>query len=290
MTVLLRRDIPVLDGNGHFNRDWYNALINTQKSTDGLVSGVTIYTDVGVVNAMQIQTGLAPAALIRSLTRYVKPAFTNTSTAVTLNDTGTGAKPVKLGDGSLPAVGQIQAGVTLQLQYDGAAWEILNLSTADQTIPGNVTVGGNATVDGNEHVVGTLQVDGLATLKTVDSTVVDEAANALPIGFKGKPQVIQNAHASFALSDRSKHWYHSDGSAYTWTIPANGSIAFPVGTEIDLVCAASAAASITLAITTDTLTWLPTGGTGSRTLGQYARAKLIKVAATRWTIDGVGIT
>jgi hypothetical protein len=290
MSTIPRADVQVLQPNGQFSRNWYRSLVDGQKTVDGLVTGVTLYVDTGTVNAMAIDSGLQRAALVRGLTRYVKPAFTNTSTTVTLNDSFTGAKAVILGDGSLPAVGQIKAGVTLQLQYDGSAWEILNLSTADQVIPGNVTVGGNATIDGNEKVVGTFEADGLATLKTVDSTVVDDAANPLPIGFKGKPQIIQNANASFALSDRSKHWFHSDGAAYTWTIPANGSVAFPIGTEIDLICDATAAANITLAITTDTLVWLPSGGTGSRTLGQYARAKLIKVTATKWTVDGVGIT
>lgn len=290
MTTILRRDIPVLDANGNFNRDWYNALIGTQQATDGLISGATIYTDSGVLNAMSISTGLKASAFVRGLSRYVKPAFTNTSATVTLNDSGVGAKQIILSDGTLPAVGQIQAGVTIQLTYDGTYWESLSLSTASETVPGDFTVGGKLTVDGTTHLVGTTTIDGPAALGTVDSTVVDNALVAQPIGYKGKPQVLKNANASFGLSDRSKHWYHNDGSAYTWTIPANASVAFPIGSEIHLVCAASAAANITLAITTDTLTWLPSGGTGSRTLGQYASGKLIKVESTRWVLDGVGIT
>jgi hypothetical protein len=294
MSGILRRDAPVVGANGQFTRAWYDSITGTQQDTNGLVSGVTLYVDTGVVNLLVIATGAT--ALKRGTIRYVKPAFTNTSTTVTLNDSGLGFKPVVLSDGSLPAVGQIQATVTIQLQYDGSAWEIVNLSTASQTIPGNLIVGGTTqmlgtgTVTGAFRAISTTELDGLATLKGLDSTVADEAANALPIGFKGRPQVIRNANASFALSDRSKHWYHNDGSAYTWTIPANTSVAFPVGTELDLVCKASGAVNITLAITTDTLVWMPTGGTGSRTFGQYARGRLLKTEATIWTLDGVGIT
>lgn len=290
MSTTLRRDVPVLDANGNFTREWYTSLIGTQQATDGLISGVTIYPDVGVVNAMQISSGLKASAFVRGLSRYVKPAFTNSNATVTLNDSGLGARQIVLSDGTLPAVGQIQAGVTLQLTYDGTYWESLNLSTASETIPGDFTVGGNVTVDGTTHLVGATTLDGHLAVNALDSTVVDDASIAQLIGYKGKPQVLKNANASFGLADRSKHWYHNDGVAYTWTIPANASIPFPIGTEIHLVCAASGAANITLAITSDTLTWLPSGGTGSRTLGQYASGKLIKVEATRWVLDGVGIT
>lgn len=291
---ILRRDSPVIGADGKFTRAWYDSITGTQLATNGLVSGVNLYVDTGAANLLVIAAGTQQ--LTRGLTRYVKPVATNTSTTVTFNDSGLGAKPVVLADGSLPAVGQIVVGVTLQLQYDGTAWEILNLSTAAEVLPGALTVAGlftaaaNAAVTGNLQVGGTSILTGLTSLKTVDSTVVDEAATALPIGFKGCPQVSKNANASFGLSDRAKHWYHSDGSAYTWTIPANASVAFPVGTEIRLMCNASGAANITLSITTDTLVWLPTGGTGTRTLGQFARGNLLKVAGTIWMLDGTGIT
>lgn len=289
MTGILRRELAAVDGTGRLSRPWYNALIQTQQNADGLISGATLYTDTGVVNAMVIASGLS-GGLTRGLTRYVKPAFTNTSITVTLNDSKSGNKAVVLGDGSAPAVGQIQAGVTLQLQYDGAQWEIVNLSTASQTIPGNLTVGGTLIASANETVAGTLQVTGLTLLKTVDSTVVDDLNTALAIGFKGRPQVIKNANATTVMADRSKHWYHSDGVAYTWTIDSNANVPYPIGTEIDFVCKATGAFNITLAITADTLVWLPTGATGSRTLAQYARARALKVASTTWVLDGVGIT
>jgi hypothetical protein len=123
---------------------------------NGIVSGQTIYSDTGTVNAMKISTGAT--AYTTGLTRYLSPAFTNTSTAVTLADTKLTAKAVAFPDGSLPAVGQIVAGRTLYVIYNGTNWEIQNLSSVDQSIFGNLSVGGN------ETVTGTLGVTGIATL------------------------------------------------------------------------------------------------------------------------------
>lgn len=102
------------------------------------------------------------------------------------------------------------------------------------------------------------------------------------------PIVTQNANATLALTDGEKAWYHTDATAYTWTIPANASVALPVGTAVTFVNDGTGA--ITIAITTDTLVWTPTGATGSRTLAQYGMATALKVTSTRWYISGTGLT
>lgn len=151
MSGTLKRSQPVLDSTGAFDRSWYQAITDLQKNVNGLVAA-TLYSDTGVVNAMVISTGAS--VLTRNLTRYVKPAFTNTSAIVTLNDSGLGAKQVILSDGTVPSIGQIQAGVTIQVIYNGTAWEIVNLSTASASAPGNFTVGGNLTVLGASTLAG----------------------------------------------------------------------------------------------------------------------------------------
>jgi hypothetical protein len=101
----------------------------------------------------------------------------------------------------------------------------------------------------------------------------------------------QSADYTFALTDQGGRVYHpvSDTSARTWTIPANASVAFPTDTVIALVNDVGAGA-ITIAITSDTLIWSPTGGTGSRTLAAAGVATLQKVTSTRWFITGTGLT
>ncbi len=90
-----------------------------------------------------------------------------------------------------------------------------------------------------------------------------------------------------ALTDCGKSIYHTDGSARDLTIPANGTIAFPIGTCIAGVNE-NAAGVVTLKITSDTLRW--GSSTGQRTIAANASFSLLKVAATVWRLTGDGIT
>ena len=105
-------------------------------------------------------------------------------------------------------------------------------------------------------------------------------------GTRGIPQSTQNGTYTFALSDAGSQVYHSSASAHTWTIPANSSVAFPVGSVITLVND-NGGGNVTVAITTDTLRRGDgTAGTGSRTLGPDAVASLVKITSTSWMITG----
>lgn len=108
------------------------------------------------------------------------------------------------------------------------------------------------------------------------------------------PGIIQNSQsAAYTLirSDAGKHIYHpsADTTARIWTIPSNASVPFPIGTVVTFINDSSAGV-ITLAITSDTLVWSPTGGTGSRALAANGIATALKMTATRWQISGVGLT
>jgi hypothetical protein len=69
------------------------------------------------------------------------------------------------------------------------------------------------------------------------------------------------------------------GTATTLTIPANGAVAFPIGTRISGY--QGGAGQVTVAITADTLV-----GVGTKTTAQYSRFLLEKIAATTWLISG----
>jgi len=105
------------------------------------------------------------------------------------------------------------------------------------------------------------------------------------------PQNSQSGPYTLVIGDAGYHIYHpsADTTARTWTIPANASVAFPIGTAVTFVNDTSAGV-ITLAITSDTLMWAPSGGTGSRTLAANSVATALKVTSTRWVLTGVGIT
>jgi hypothetical protein len=79
-----------------------------------------------------------------------------------------------------------------------------------------------------------------------------------------------------------------NASALTYTIPANGSVAYPIGTVLTIVNIY--AGNLSIAITTDTLTLAGSTTTGTRTLAQNGIATALKVSSTSWVISGSGLT
>ena len=98
-------------------------------------------------------------------------------------------------------------------------------------------------------------------------------------------QNIQNGNYTLVLGDAPKHIYKASGGAgETITIPANASVAFPLGTAIPIVN--QGGGTLSIAITTDTLTLEGDGATGTRTLADDGVATILKVATTAWIISG----
>lgn len=119
------------------------------------------------------------------------------------------------------------------------------------------------------------------------NTTNDSAAN---VGFKGLPQNAQTGNYTLVLGDAGYQIFHASGgtSGITYTIPANASVAFPIGTAVTFINAH--ASSISIAITTDTLTLTGTTTTGTRTLAQNGIATALKVTSTSWIIYGIGLS
>lgn len=109
------------------------------------------------------------------------------------------------------------------------------------------------------------------------------AANT--IGFRGLPQESKVTGYTLALSDAGKHISITTGGI---TIPANASIAFPVGTTI--VIYNDSGSGQTISISSDTLRQAGTTNTGNRTLAGYGLATVVKVSSTVWVISGAGVS
>jgi hypothetical protein len=105
------------------------------------------------------------------------------------------------------------------------------------------------------------------------------------IGYRGLPQNSQTGAYTLALADQGKMINTTTGGV---VIPANGSVAFPIGAAISIFN--NSGSNQTISITTDTLRLAGTATTGSRTLAQYGLATCVKVAATTWAISGAGVT
>jgi hypothetical protein len=121
---------------------------------------------------------------------------------------------------------------------------------------------------------------------TFNSSVI--LSSGTEAGFKEVPQISKSEDYTLVLTDSGKHIYHpaADDNARTFTIPANSSVAFPVGTAITFINGIN---TLTIAITTDTLTLANSTDTGSMELAVNGIATAIKVASTNWLISGVGV-
>lgn len=136
------------------------------------------------------------------------------------------------------------------------------------SIPRNLSISAS-----NVNSSGVLTVDGTNT-----------------VGFISIPQNAQTGSYTLVLADAGKHIYHAAAAAVaTYTIPANSSVAYPIGTAISFINMSTNA--VTIAITTDTLTLSNVAGsTGSRTLATYGTATAVKITSTSWIISGSNLT
>ena len=126
----------------------------------------------------------------------------------------------------------------------------------------------------------------LATDSTVSDATTSTAANG--VGYMGIPQSTAATTSAYTIvaADAGEHIYTT--ATRTITIPANSSVAFPVGTAITFIAASGA--TVTIAITSDTLLLAGAGTTGSRTLAAFGVATAIKITSTSWIISGNGLT
>ena len=133
----------------------------------------------------------------------------------------------------------------------------------------------------------TAPVLGTPASGTLSSCTVDGTNE---VGFKNIPQNSQSAAYTLVLADAGKHIFHpsGDANARTYTIPANSSVAYTIGTAITFINMTSQV--VTIAITTDTMYLSSAGTTGSRSLARYGSATAIKMTSTTWLISGSGLT
>ena len=240
-------------------------------NTSGTAANATLAT-----SATKLATGRT-IGITGDLT-YTSPSFDGTSnvtaagTLATVNanvGSFTSANITVNAKGLITAAANGAGGVTSVFSRTGA----VTATSGDYTVS---QVTGAAPL-ASPALTGSPTINGVAPVITTDAR------------FGG---VLQNAQCTYGLvlTDAGKQTYCNTGGAHTLTIPANGSVAFPVGTKIDVVNDCSAG-NLTIAITSDTLVWFtPGGGAGSRTLAACGEATLSKVTSTRWAITGTGLS
>lgn len=201
-----------------------------------------------------------------------------------------------------PAAGRVLAGSVPDFTATptlGASGTLGTIAFGNAT-SGTITLGpvsgalGSVTLSlpaATDTLVGKATTDTL-TNKTLTSPVINGVTHttgtATTTGYQGIPQNSNSANYLTVLSDAGKCIYHpvGDNNARTFTI--DGSVAYPVGTVIVFINMAAAALSI--AVSTDTMTLAGTTTTGTRTLAQNGIASAYQDTSSTWLISGTGLT
>jgi hypothetical protein len=246
----------VKPATGELNTTW-GSVFNSQFS-DLIDTAIAGYTDVALSDADKTLTATNGTA--------------DEARSMVLNFTG-----------ALTAARNIVVPVTTKLYF------VRNSTTGGYGLTVKTTSGSGISVPASGSIV--LACDGTNVVSVVTALASGATVGGYSVGYLDIPQNSQSADYTLVLTDAGKHIFHpaADTTARAWTIPANASVAFPIGTTITFINDTGAGA-ITLSITSDTLTLAGTGSTGSRSLTAPATATAVKVTSTRWIVSGQGIS
>lgn len=151
------------------------------------------------------------------------------------------------------------------------------------TAAGTATLS-NKTIDASSNtLIGVVTESGSQTLtnKTLTSPTVND----------GKLNLSFNAQTgttyTFVLADNGKLVTASNSSTQTYSIPTNASVAFPTGTQINIVQVGTGQVTIN-AVTPATTIITSTGATATapKLRAQYSAATCIKTGTDTWLVVG----
>lgn len=176
----------------------------------------------------------------------------------------TDTNKVKIGDGST---------AWNSLGYQGAG-DIEGV-TAGTGLSGGGT-SGTVTVSIDTSVTADLSTAQTLTNKTLTDPKINLALNEQT-----------GTTYTFVLTDNGRLVTASNGSAQTYSIPTNASVAFPIGTQINIIQIGAGQVTIN-AVTSGTTTISSTGATATapKLRAQYSSATCIKAATDLWYVVG----
>lgn len=271
---------PVITGTTISSTWANNTLSDIASALTGSIAsdGQTVITaNLGMSGYAHTGVGAATARTMYSTAGQVQDSTLTYLTTVTGTDTITAVAPVLM---SAYATGQV--------------FHFLATGTNTGAVTININgIGAKAikTQDGSDLASGDI-TSGLAVQIIYDGTNFQYSNKGIGanVGYLNIPQNSQSANYTLVLSDSGKYIYHptTDANARTYTIPANSSVAYPIGTALTFIN--MTAQVVTIAINSDTMYLSSAGTTGSRSLAQYGSATAIKMTSTTWLISGSGLT
>jgi hypothetical protein len=163
-----------------------------------------------------------------------------------------------------------------------------NLPVGDIT---NVTAGTGLSGGGSSGSV-TLAIDTAVTADLTTAQTLTNKTLTSPTINDPKLNLSINANTSttytFVLADNGKLVTSNNAAAQTLSIPTNASVAFPVGTQINVVWITGAGQPTINAVTSGTTTVLSTGATSTAPKLRVVNsvASCIKIATDTWLVTG----
>jgi hypothetical protein len=208
---------------------------------------------MAVVTAIQIRRGTASQ-------------WTSTNPTLSSGEFGfeTDTKKVKIGDGST---------AWTSLSYMGAG-TVTSITAGTGLSGGTITSTGTIAID--TATTADLTTAQTLTNKTLTAPVINLALNAQT-----------GTTYTFVLSDNGKLVTASNASAQTYSVPTNASVAYPTGTQINIIQIGAGQVTIQ-AVTSGTTTIASTGATANapKLRAQYSSATLIKASTDLWYVIG----
>ena len=269
----------LIDGNIH-------SVLNSSAYT---ISGGSVYNNGGAIQFYG-STGPVPGALVFQ------------------SDSGGGStERMRILAAGNVSIGASAAGGWLNVQgfssYRGDVYTVASFAANSTLAPLNIVQNNNGTYPGiaaGQNSSAAFQPLAFFTSDTERMTItvggeiyMDAAQSptqTYDVGYLGIPQVggaAKTGNYTAVLADAGQQILFN-ATGLTGTIPANGSVAYPIGTTLTFINIF--AGNLSIAITTDTMTLANSTTTGTRTLAQNGVATAVKYTSTSWIISGVGLS
>lgn len=282
MTTYRLFDVPsqYVDENGHV-RGYAKLKFTLGPDTD---TPVTVYQDIAGasthINPVTADsTGLIPAIYLDTSVASVRVradvaggdfsdplwdiVYTQSSSSATAYNVGTGAGEIGLNSG-------------------------------DNIISGSRRVTGSTAQEGSSTHTGTDNFNGATVTLPITAAVGTGGPRVgyrdIPLGTAASPNTATNADYTLALADAGRGIFKSNGTAYSYTVPPNGVVAFPLGTIIQILNTGSAGAITVLRGSTVALRLAGVSTDDDWEIAAYGEATIQKVGTNSWIIRGTGVT
>ena len=164
------------------------------------------------------------------------------------------------------------------LSYQGAG-TVTSITAGTGLSGGAITTSGTIAID----TATTVDVSTAQTL--TNKTLTSPTLNAPLINLSLNAQT--GTTYTFVLADNGKLVTASNASAQTYSIPTNASVAYPIGTQINIIQIGAGQVTID-AVTSGTTTVSSTGATATapKLRAQFSSATCIKASTDLWYVVG----